>query len=113
MTDYTEVMRELQQLTGLTEDALAPYQTLIEASVDSVAGEAPSHAALIAAARVNYQIALLQNAGDGVSSFKAGEVSISETKSNAVSAAKDFLTAVEAQYSTKAAGEGFAFRSVG
>lgn len=100
-------------MTGLTEEALTQYKTLIEAAVTSVAGETPAHAALIAAARANYQIALLQNAGDSVSSFKAGEVSISETKSSTVDNAKSFLAAVEAQYSVTAAGNGFAFRSVG
>lgn len=100
-------------MTGMTEEALMRYQSLMEAAAAGVAKENPAHAALIAAARVNYQIALLQSADDGVSSFKAGDVSISETKSSAVNAARDFLTAVEAQYSVTAAGDGFAFRSVG
>lgn len=113
MVDYTEVMNELQQIASFTPEELTRYRSLIEAAANAVEKEDPLHAALIAAARVNYQIALLQSAGDGVSSFKAGEVSISETKSSAVSAAKAFLTAVETQYSTTAAGDGFAFRSVG
>ena len=113
MTDVTAVMRELAQLTGRSAEELARYQPLAEAAADSVADEPPAHAALIAAARVNYQMALLQRAEDGVSSFKVGEVSIGEADSGAVRAAKEFLTAVEAQYSCKAAGNGFAFRSVG
>lgn len=113
MADITEIKRELQKIAALTEEELLRYETLIEAAADSVIGEAPSHAALIAAARVNYQIALLQKSGDGVSSFKAGEVSISETNSSGIEAAKAFLTAVEAQYSNRAAKDGFAFRSVG
>ena len=113
MCDIAAIIEALEQITGLTPEALARYQTLIEAAANTVAAEKPAYAALIAAARVNYQIALLQSAGDGVSSFKAGEVSISETKNSAVSAAKEYLTAVEAQYSTAASGEGFAFRSVG
>ena len=113
MVDYTEVMNELQQIAAFTPEELTRYRSLIEAAADTVDKEDPAHAVLIAAARANYQIALLQSAGDGVSSFKAGEVSISETKSSAVSAAKAFLTAVEAQYSAAAAGNGFAFQSVG
>ena len=113
----SDIQQALQMLFGYTDEELTQYQPLTEAvaaalSERGATKEEYGRLVIVAAARANYQIVLLQHGGDSVSSFQAGEVSTSESKGDAVSAAKAFLHAAEQQYSRLAATEGFAFRTV-
>ena len=70
-----------------------------------------SGAALLAAARANYKIALIRRSGNSVTSFSAGDIKISENNSE-LENAKALLDEVSSECAALADVNGFAFRTV-
>ena len=67
---------------------------------------------MLAAARINYKIALIRQSTDKVTQFKAGDISITEG-SEALENAKRLLDEVSSDCPSLAdCSEGFAFRTV-
>ena len=114
MTDVESVKAVLRSISSLDDETIDAYTPLIEnavAYVNSKSGrEDDGRATMLAAARANYSISLVLG-GDGVTGFKAGDVSITQT-SNASETAKQLLISAEESCSDIMSDSGFAFRTV-
>lgn len=86
MIDINKVKGIVKIIGDFTDEDLDKYSVIIENTVDSVSATLvdgvdtdDSRVVYLAATRVNLEIALCQHSGDGVTSFKAGDISITES----------------------------------
>ncbi len=115
MLDTAKVTRLLTTISPLTAEELASYSDVIAAAAaafeDSEDEQTSTRLALIAAARANYLIALAQSGDSRITSFKAGDVSITES-TDAVAAAKALMEEMESTGHGITADSGFVFQTV-
>lgn len=118
MTDYSLVKDEL--MTALHCDAfqLEEYESYIKNAVASVQSilkntedENDIRVVHLCAMQVYYQIVLTEDAGDAITSFKAGDVSYTKDASSVVRA-KNLLDLAMSNCSDLVKNNGFAFKAV-
>lgn len=115
MISLERVMQILVEITGLKEVELEPYFLIISNAVNVTSMEIDEachkqdRVIHYAAAKANYAISLVKD-DDGISSFSAGDVSI--TKNNQNNSAKRFLEEAEKSVSDIIVDKGFAFLGV-
>ena len=114
MVDIDKVKEQLAAIAGaaIAEDERFAPLLIRAASLYETSGddEADSRLALLAAAKVNYWIALAESENSQVTSFKAGDVSITES-TDAASSALSLLQTLEND-SGISGSTGFVFRTV-
>ena len=114
MTDTERVKEVLLSISNLDSETVESYLPLIENAVAYVNSKSgvydDSRATMLAAARANYSISLAIG-GDGITGFRAGDVSITQ-KSNAAENARQLLISAEEACSDIISDTGFAFRTV-
>lgn len=97
MINRLKVLSLLATLRSLDEGFEASYADLIDYAVDwaqAIALDKSTENPLLdflAAAKLNYLLAVREGASGGVTSFKAGDVSVKEDASAAIEAAKGIL----------------------
>ncbi len=113
-----QIIEALEMLSPYSQEELMGYITLINAEKEAVEnrlaelGEQPCvQSVMLAAARANYKIALVNQSADKVTHFKAGDISITEG-SEALENAKRLLDEVSSACPQLCGGEGFAFECV-
>lgn len=113
-----EIIEALEVISPYSEEELLGYAILINAEKDAVetrlgelGKESSSKAVMLAAARVNYKIALINQSADKVTHFAAGDISITEG-SEALDNAKKLLEEVSADCAELINGDGFVFKTV-
>ncbi len=110
MVSAEEVKSCLKLFGDYSDEELEKYDVMIEEAAESVKDETEK-AAMLAAARLNYKLALINGSGDGVTSFKAGDVSITQND-NSVEYAKSLFEQIAADCPELSDDSGFAFRTV-
>lgn len=113
-----EIIEALEMLSPYGEEELLSYLTLINAEMEDVEKHIteegrnnPQRVIMLAAARINYKIALIKQSSDKVTHFTAGDVSITEG-SEALENAKRLLDELTAQCTELISTDGFVFKSV-
>ncbi len=119
MISYEEVKTCLLSITQADSEELESKRTLIENAICYVekitkdyTEEDKSRVILLAAARANYYIALLDGNENGITSFKAGDVSFSKGKSSLSESAKTFYESTLAESADLVKSGDFVFRTV-
>lgn len=115
MLDTAKVAEQLAAITTLTQAELEAYSGIIAAAAAAFDGSSDEQVnaqlALVAAARANYMIALAKEGEDNITSFKAGDISITESN-NAVSAAQALMEELESTAVNATQNSGFVFQAV-
>lgn len=118
MINKREIADCLEAISPCTAEELKGYSFLIEnerkrieKAIKNTGFKDAEKAALLAAARVNYKIALIRQGADGVTSFTAGDVKITESKGE-LKNAKALLDEISADCSELVPADGFAFKTV-
>ncbi|MBQ7740586.1 MAG: hypothetical protein IJT65_05065 [Eubacterium sp.] len=114
--DINNVKQKLSQLSKIDVQELADFLALIENAaswVDArlIASDA-SKAELLAAAKANYDISLTKSGISGVTSFKAGDVSITRKSGEEFSGAKALFESILNDCSDILSDSAFDFRCV-
>ena len=117
MIDIHDVVPVLSVLSGKTEEELASLSLIINNAISVVAeladGENLNCERLIflAAAKANYDISLASNCSDGITSFRAGDISITQSRES-ISCARAILDDAMKNASDIISDNGFAFLGV-
>lgn len=118
MIDNSDIIEYLEVISQYPQEELLTYSVLIEAEksiaevlLEEAGSEYYSKAVMLAAARVNYKIALINQSSDKVTSFKAGDVTISEGN-DALENAKRLLGEISADCRELLRHDAFAFKTV-
>lgn len=118
MLSYRDISERLETISPYSAEELVSYSFIIEKELEKLnetlnktGSNDYSGAALLAAARANYKIALIRRSGNSVTSFAAGDVRISENNSE-LENAKALLDEVSSECAALADVNGFAFRTV-
>lgn len=118
MTDYGLIKNELAVLLQCDSELMDKYDAYIKNSAAAVYSllknqqdEDDLRIVHLCAAKAYYQIALTEDAGDGIASFKAGDVSYTKNASYADNAEK-LLVYAQKNCREMIKGEGFAFKAV-
>lgn len=116
--EINNVKELVTQLSGLSDEELKGFNALIEnifqsfiSSIEDKDGDS-SKAELLAAAKINYEIALTNSESDGVTSFKAGDVSITKRGRASAESAKALYLCVLKDCGEFAEDSNFDFRCV-
>lgn len=117
MISFDEVRNILKSLGDLSDEELDTYSMVINNCVYTVSSHIKSETenderiSYLAAAKANYEIALARSGSDRVTTFKAGDVSISESDSF-IEYAKELFESAKHDCSDLISDEGFAFLGV-
>ncbi len=113
-----KILEALTVISPRGEEELLSYLPLIESEaqltekrLEEVGEEYEAKAVMLAAARVNYKLALISQSSDKIKSFKAGDVSLSEGNEALVNA-KALLDEISADCPELAGHDGFEFKTV-
>lgn len=117
MTDYSLVKNELMNIMHCDKHTLEPYEPLVNNAVLSIASllrdaqcENDSRIVRLCAVKAYYQI-ILSDSDDGITSFKAGDVSYTKDLSSAERAEKMLRLAMK-DCSNLIKSSSFSFRAV-
>ena len=98
MTDYSLIQNELKVISGFDDEILNRYESCIKnaivyvnAMLSNKANENDSRVVYFCAVKAYYTILLLQNQNDGITSFKAGDVSYTRSEAVSLSTVKMLL----------------------
>lgn len=118
MTDLTLICNELKSIAALDSSELEKYKSCAESAAAYVAAllkdaehENDSRIVHLCAVRALYQITLLKDFGDDVTSFKAGDVSYTKGGS-CIAQARELLAQAVLECGTLIRCTGFAFEAV-
>ena len=118
MISIENVKSRLKVLSSLSDEEIERYEAIITSCIFALEGrlagdgkEGSERLELYAAAKANYHIALINDADGDVTSFSAGDLSISRNADALVSAEK-ILKSLEEDCSDLIKGDGFAFECV-
>lgn len=117
MINKEDVKALLIVIGDYDSEQIQKYQQLLENAISIVgkmadeSDHADSRIVYLAAAKANYDIKLIESCSGSVSSFTAGDVSITEN-ANAVDNSKQLLNSAIADASTLIIDKGFAFLGV-
>ena len=119
MISYEEVKACLLSITHTDSETLESKRTLIENAISFVekltrgyTGDDRDRVILLAAARANYYITLLDSDENGITSFKAGDVSFTKGKGSAAESAKAFYESTLAESADLVKSTDFVFKAV-
>ncbi len=119
MTDYSLIQNELKAISGFDDDTLNRYESCIKnaaicvnAMLGDKADENDSRVIYLCAVKAYYTILLLQNQNDGITSFKAGDVSYTCSEAVSISAVKTLLETAMNDCSTLIKKDTFVFKAV-
>ena len=92
MIQKDDVINHLKTLFTLSDDEIQKQMPLIDSQLLSLQNNGMNtedvRASVYAALSINYSMALLRSSGDSVTSFKAGDISITENNGDVESAKK-------------------------
>ena len=116
MISVDKIKENLKLIAELTDEETEKYLPLMEAKVSvyanaEISEEDEQRLAMLAAAEVNYQIALASDGTGSVTSFKAGDVSITESN-RSLDSAKTLAESMEKDCRDLAEDGSFVFRTV-
>ena len=113
--DINSVKEALLEISDISTEELEGFSRIIEDAVSATEralGETDSpRAVMLAAARANYSIALSGRGDDGITSFKAGDVSVTK-RANTLENAKALYLNILASCADISPDEQFAFMAV-
>ncbi|MCR5206861.1 MAG: hypothetical protein K6C14_00100 [Eubacterium sp.] len=116
MISNSEIIECLEAISPYGAEELLGYSVIIDAERERINarlknGKSTADAVMLAAARVNYRLALIKRETGGVKSFRAGDVSITEGNET-LESARALLEEVSRGCPALADGEAFDFRTV-
>ncbi len=117
MISIDDVKKRLKPLCDLSDEELDTYSSIIKNCIFTVMSQTKAGAedderiSHFAAAKANYEIALVRSGADRVTSFKAGDVSISES-GNFTEYAKALFESAKLDCADLISDKGFAFLGV-
>lgn len=115
MIELAAVKEALAQISDISAEEIEGFTRIIENAVSAVEGVLDStdsdRAVMLAAARANYDIALSGRGDDGITAFKAGDISVTK-KANVLENARLFYMNTLASCADITADEGFVFMTV-
>ena len=119
MISYEEVKACLLSITQTDSETLESKRMLIENAVSYVekltkgySQEDKERVILLAAARANYYITLLDSSENGITSFKAGDVSFTKGQGSAAESARAFYESTLGESADLVKSGDFVFRTV-
>ncbi len=119
MISYEEVKGCLLSITQTDSETLESKRALVENAIGYVekltkgySEEDKERVVLLAAARANYYITLLDSNENGITSFKAGDVAFTKGKGSAAESAKAFYESTLAESADLVKSEDFVFKTV-
>ena len=118
MINIDNVIAKLKAISSLGDDEIESFDFIISQCVSSVesrvkdgASDGDERLEMLCAAKANYDIALINDGGEDITSFSAGDLSISRN-AGALSSAEKIYNSILADCTDIVLGEGFAFECV-
>lgn len=116
MININEVKKSLAVIAQLDESELEEYNSIISVAVSTISSmineehHADERAIYLSATKANYDLSLVSGFGDGITSFSAGDVKITQNSNK--SSAKALLDNAMANAHDLVCDNGFAFLGV-
>lgn len=118
MINLDDVKKAFCIISSCSSEAAEEFSVIIENAVSFVqdiirdeSSQSDSKVIFLAAAKANYDLALIQGEKDGITSFSAGDISISKSSSSAENAKLLFENA-KSDCAALISDNGFVFRGV-